>query len=455
MGAVDHIFDGIAELAAGAFFGLCHVWHVLCDVVYGFRKWGFRYGVRSLWKAVREFLAFLFAVPCRVLWLVLGFAGAALEDLAQCMLHLKYFMSYHVLRIDRWCLALALLGLSSSALAEGGTRWAFPDIPPVRHVDSESSVCVPITNGAPSQTEFGFDLEFSATASNNVAVAVGEDRDGDGDLSFSETDVVVGWDCGQYFLDRPKAGRRYESARYAEEKERTLSYVFRMVGLSGDLETFRVDTDEGVLGPSGMAATSEGTGLWPGTFIDAGDRHRVHWKVSRGLNYYIYGNSASVGGVSLSSGLAATAPDAVAAGGRIMADLFGESSTYVVYATGMYKASAGRDSVSWDTGYGSYYGSGTAGLYVDLVGAGDLSFSVGHGMSPLDVRVYVDGNLVMSPGSGRHTVHIAYDASAGGIWAWKPGWNMLRVTRRGRFPVGAGPSGGYTLRQRGGIIQLH
>lgn len=359
-------------------------------------------------------------------------------------------------RIFGWTALLAvgaLLGLSSSALADGGTRWAFPAIPTVRHVDSESSVCMPITNSVPSQTEFGFDLSFAATANNNVAVAIGEDKDGDGDLSFSETDVVVGWDCGRYFLDRPKVGRRYESARYAESKARTLSYLCRMAGLGGGIETFRIAVDEGELGPDGVVEAGA-EGLWSDALTDSDDRHRIRWEISR--DPYLDHRSTSsttVRNVALPSGLIAVSPSSVVSGGRVAANLFGADAKYVLYSSGAVSISAGGNNM---TVSGDFHkaAAGYAGMYIDVVGVGYVSFEGGHS-GYWSTRVYVDDELVESYGWGavsQRTVYVGGDGA--GVWCWKPGWNMLRITRRGRFRD-TGPSGGFTLRQRGGIIQLH
>lgn len=350
------------------------------------------------------------------------------------------------------------VGLVSSALAEGGTRWAFPAIPQVRHADSESSVCVPVTNGAPGQTEFGFDLSFASTASNNVAVAMGEDRDGDGDLSFAETEVVVGWDCGRYFLDRPRAGRRYESAMYPEPGDRTLSYLCRMAGLGGGVVTFRVDVDEGVLGPDGVVAAGAGAGgLWSDTLAEGGDRHRVRWEMSR--DPHVSGGSShstTIRDVVFPDGLIAVSPSSVVSGGRVAANIFGADAKYVLYSSGAARVSAGRSSLTVGSDFYSA-APGYAGMYIDVVGTGDIFFvhDVGWYWS---TRVYADDELVASygysyPREERRTVHVGTGAGAG-VWCWRPGWNMLRVTRRGRFRD-SGPSGGFTLRQRGGIIQLH
>lgn len=364
----------------------------------------------------------------------------------------------HLHRYIRMTVALAVAaGALFSALADGGTRWAFPATPPVRHVDSESSVCVPVTNSVPSQTEFSFDLSFAATVSNNAAVAIGEDKDGDGNLSFSETDVVVGWDCGRYFLDRPKSGRRYESARYAEPKVRTMSYMSRMAGLGGGIETLRIAVDEGELGPNGVVGAGA-EGLWSGELADGGDRHRVRWEISRG-RYFGPGSTSSttIHGVVLPDGLIPVSPSSVVSGGRVAASLFGADSKYVLYSSGAVSASAAGGSFTVEFDFARKE-SGYAGMYIDVVGAGDVVFR--HVCDwYMDTRVYVDDELVATfgydgYGLGREcTVHVGSGAGSG-TWCWKPGWNMLRVTRRGRFRD-TGPSGGFTLRQRGGIIQLH
>lgn len=361
-------------------------------------------------------------------------------------------------RIFGWTALLAmgaLLGMSSSALADGGTRWAFPAIPTVRHVDSESSVCVPITNSVPSQTEFSFDLSFDATASNNVAVAIGEDKNGDGDLSFSETDVVVGWDCGRYFLDRPKAGRRYESTRYDEPKARKLSYLCRMAGLGGGIETFRIAVDEGEFGPDGVVAEGAG-GLWADELTDSDDRHRIRWEISRDSHVSFSAvDNATINSVVFSGGLISVSPSSVVSGGRVAANIFGADAKYVLYSSGAVTASATRNSFSVSSDF-SRFASGYAGMYIDVVGSGDLSFSHGSTGYHLTTRVYVDDELATSynyTSAGQRTVHVGSGAGVS-TWCWKPGWNMLRVTRRGRFRD-TGPSGGFTIRQRGGIIQLH
>ena len=64
----------------------------------------------------------------------------------------------------------------------------------------------------PARNARGLDIEmtFTGTASNNVEIALGRDADGDGRLSFHETDVALGWDCGRYFVERFATGERFE-----------------------------------------------------------------------------------------------------------------------------------------------------------------------------------------------------------------------------------------------------
>ena len=45
---------------------------------------------------------------------------------------------------------------------------------------------------------FEFDLCLAGTPSNSVQLAFGRDADADGVLSADETDMAVGWDCGEW-----------------------------------------------------------------------------------------------------------------------------------------------------------------------------------------------------------------------------------------------------------------
>ena len=55
-------------------------------------------------------------------------------------------------------------------------------------------------------------FRFANAVSNNVEIAIGRDDDEDGVLSFFETDVVVGQDAGNYYIEYLPDGARYEDS---------------------------------------------------------------------------------------------------------------------------------------------------------------------------------------------------------------------------------------------------
>ena len=71
--------------------------------------------------------------------------------------------------------------------------------------DTEASTNVPPPACGGDPHVFGFTLEFNGTASNAVDVAFGIDADGDNVLAPEETRLVMGWDCGEWFV-RNEAG---------------------------------------------------------------------------------------------------------------------------------------------------------------------------------------------------------------------------------------------------------
>ena len=53
-------------------------------------------------------------------------------------------------------------------------------------------------------------MDFAGTASNCVQMAFGRDAEGDGELELAETDLLVGWRAGRYFIEDSAAGTRHE-----------------------------------------------------------------------------------------------------------------------------------------------------------------------------------------------------------------------------------------------------
>ena len=84
-------------------------------------------------------------------------------------------------------------------------------LPPAQYTDTETTTNVPFAMGANGRHTFRFALSFAGTPSNNVEVAFGTDDDSNGILSAGETELVVGWDCGRWFLWDFATGTRHWS----------------------------------------------------------------------------------------------------------------------------------------------------------------------------------------------------------------------------------------------------
>ena len=109
-----------------------------------------------------------------------------------------------------------------------------PTLPPVAYLDTETVTNVPFTAWQQHLRYFTFKLAFNATPSNNVEMAFGTDRSTgttgilpvgngntgttgilpveDGVLSPDERDLVVGWDCGAWFVENGATGERLTAA---------------------------------------------------------------------------------------------------------------------------------------------------------------------------------------------------------------------------------------------------
>lgn len=361
---------------------------------------------------------------------------------------------------SRLCASALAAGLALSALADGVMTTPIPEIVPTRKLDTESTVFVAITNGVAGQHGFGFDISFGATASNNVEVALGEDRDRDGRLSFSETEVVAGWDCGRYFVEPLRIGRRYFSQQYPEPRSRRMKYNAVTDGLVGGLESFRIEVDEGVFGPNGVVGSAPvDVDLWAGTYVDTAGKHRIHFHVERSP-----GSSWSqwtyIDTLQFTGSLSAVVPSSIPAGCRLLDNALGLRRCCMVHGSGAVYVVASE--TKFEVG-GRGDGSGTGGLYLDVAGAGTVRFTVGasynYGGYPWTVSV--DGVRVASgdggywyvgrsPESGTVEVSLG-GASALTAWVWRPRWNMMRVTKRGRE---SSPSGAFTVRQHGSFMQI-
>ena len=75
-----------------------------------------------------------------------------------------------------------------------------PALPPSEFADTEVSTNVALSVCAARNRRLVFSVELQASPSNNVEVAIGCDADADGRLSLAESALVVGYDCGEWFV---------------------------------------------------------------------------------------------------------------------------------------------------------------------------------------------------------------------------------------------------------------
>ena len=108
-------------------------------------------------------------------------------------------------------------------------------LPPAVHADTETVTNVPFATALDAAGRLSFDLSCRATPSNNVEVAFGTDADGDGVLDLGETDCVIGWDCGAWFVRKGADGAcQMENGEWkiengVEPEVRILSWRVRVV----------------------------------------------------------------------------------------------------------------------------------------------------------------------------------------------------------------------------------
>ena len=142
----------------------------------------------------------------------------------------------------------ALLFCVGAALAAWARTVVPASLPPAIHADTEVSTNVPFTATLDAAGRFAFDLSCRATPSNNVEVAFGTDADGDGVLDLGETDCVIGWDCGAWFVRKGADGAcQMENGEWkiengVEPEVRTLSWRVR-VGADGTPSRFEATAD--------------------------------------------------------------------------------------------------------------------------------------------------------------------------------------------------------------------
>ena len=125
--------------------------------------------------------------------------------------------------------------LSLSALSAAAVTLDVPRLPGPSAADGEVSGDSALPeNRLEKLRVFRLEMTFDSTPSNNVQVAFGRDNmPADGKLAAEETDCIIGWDCGEWFL-RPQGLReRYAFPPAAAGGTRTLTAELR-VNAQGD-----------------------------------------------------------------------------------------------------------------------------------------------------------------------------------------------------------------------------
>ena len=90
-------------------------------------------------------------------------------------------------------------------------EYEMPQLPSGALPDTEVSTNVSLLSYRPERLqEFSLRLQAGNCSSNEVIVAIGHDADCDGDLSFDETELVFGCDCGERYLVDYSAQRVFE-----------------------------------------------------------------------------------------------------------------------------------------------------------------------------------------------------------------------------------------------------
>lgn len=115
--------------------------------------------------------------------------------------------------------ALSFFALSAAAVTLDVARLAEPSF-----ADREVSgdVALP-ANRLDLLRVFRLEMTFGSTPSNNVQVAFGRDTmPEDGALAVEETDFIIGWDCGEWFLRPQGLKERFVFAPEDTQGRRTL-----------------------------------------------------------------------------------------------------------------------------------------------------------------------------------------------------------------------------------------
>ena len=104
-------------------------------------------------------------------------------------------------------------------------------------VDTEVSTNVPAPACGVDPHRTGFTLEFAGSPSNAVEVAFGIDANSDGALTPDEASLVIGWECGAWFIRNENDGDVFTEPATTATGPQAL-YVSMRAGRSGRISSF-------------------------------------------------------------------------------------------------------------------------------------------------------------------------------------------------------------------------
>ena len=97
-------------------------------------------------------------------------------------------------------LAIALVAALPFCGARAARIAALPSPGPGAYADTESATNVVLAVDRAKLFSLGITIELSPSTTNCLEIALGADSDGDGELAPEESDVLFGYDCGEWFF---------------------------------------------------------------------------------------------------------------------------------------------------------------------------------------------------------------------------------------------------------------
>ena len=120
--------------------------------------------------------------------------------------------------LTAFCVAVSALGMVSERVSLGVSSFA----------DTEVSTNMPPPVRVGDPLVFGFEIDFCGSPSNSVEIAFGTDASGDGTLAPEETDLVFGWNCGEWFVRSESADVALAEPSLVPCGQQTLSVAARI-----------------------------------------------------------------------------------------------------------------------------------------------------------------------------------------------------------------------------------